>query len=135
MEIMKWVIYCLLCFAPWLKPKNSFGMTVKIYLYKYTLYFTSVDEVLGLKTTREHVQNCIEQSKKMNNVFKANDDNLDVEFKHATEVSTLITDSIPDNTRKVASTTINLSLVQEVTILKQDNEANERANDKAVNKM
>lgn len=26
-EILKWIFYCLLCFAPWLKPKNNFGRT------------------------------------------------------------------------------------------------------------
>ena len=28
MEIMKWTVYCMLCFAPWLKPKDNFGTRV-----------------------------------------------------------------------------------------------------------
>lgn len=51
---------------------------------------------------------------------------FDTERKQVTEVSTTIADSIPSHTRLVAGTTINLSVVQEVTVVKQENKMNDR---------
>ena len=39
MEIMKWTVYCMLCFAPWLKPKNNFGTTRVVCNYA-TMYIS-----------------------------------------------------------------------------------------------
>ena len=130
-EIIKWTTYCMLCFAPWLKPKNNFGMHNKC--RNVCIYICiSVDEVLGLKNSNRYTQNGAEQNKKLNHVSKvtqASDTSLNIECKHVTEVLARITDTVSNNTREVnntsAATTINLSVVQEVTIVKQDNKTDD----------
>ena len=122
MEIIKWTAYCVLCFVPWLKPKNNFGMITRVLLFM-CIYLHFLDEVLGLKNTNGYPQNGTEQKKKVSKVNS--DKSLSVECKHVTEVSTRITDTDIQRDGTTAATTINLSLVQEVTILKQNNTKND----------
>ena len=80
-----------------------------------------VDEVLGLKNS--YAQNGIEQNKTVNSVKASGDSHI--ECKHVTEVSARITDAV-SRINSSAATTINLSVVQEVTIVKQDNKTDDR---------
>ena len=92
--------------------------------YKHMFSYIFVDEVLGLKNSNRYAHNGAEQNKKVNGeVIQPSGDNLTIECKHVTEVTTRITDTISNGTRVDSSgaTTVNLSVVQEVTIVKQQN--------------
>ena len=92
------------------------------------LYHFSVDEVLGLKNTNKYTENGTEQNRKMNNgskIMQASGSSLSVECKNVTEVSARITDADANDTNTVGSTTINLSVVREVTVLKPKNKTND----------
>ena len=55
LEIIKWIIYALSCFVPWLRPKNNFGKSIftcsDLNLKMCMLYNNS-------KTTHAHMHAC-----------------------------------------------------------------------------
>ena len=63
-------------------------------------------------------------------VMQAGGDSLNMECKHVTEVSARITDTTSNDRGQInasaATTTINLSVTQEVTILKQNNQTDDK---------
>ena len=92
--------------------------------YKHVSSYIFVDEVLGLKNSNRYVHNGVEHNKKVNGVSKVmqpSSDSLTIECKHVTEVMARITDTVSNSTgvNSSAATTVNLSVVQEVTIVKQ----------------
>ena len=83
----------------------------------------SIDEVLGLKNTNKHFQNGAKQNKELSdvsNAAQASDDSLSIVCKHVTKVSAI---------SAISSTTINLSVVREVSVHKLKSKDNGKADD------
>ena len=96
---------------------------LKMHVYLMSL---STDEVLGLKNTNKYFQKGAKQNKELSdasNPVQASDDSLSIVCKHVTEVSAI---------SAINGTTINLSVVREVTVHKQNNKNDGREDDEGI---